>query len=710
MNHNILHPEYMDQKKEINVINTNARSLRPKLKSFIQCFLNLSLTFAIVTETWLDHGSRLEADAEALLLGHGLTIQYLNRPPSINGVAHGGVAIVARASTTKYKEYTFPNPSNFEVLATTMTVDTIQRKFFIIAAYIPPNYTTSRGKDCLLHMNNMVLDIKRRFGDPYILVAGDFNQWDLQEAMQDYDDMVEVPTPPTRGDRRIDRMFTTWHDNIEDFGCLPPLDAEHLDGRVTFSDHKIQYLSSRLPVREQIKWETYTYRPYNEKSANDFVTELANVQWNEVYEENDSNGMAIRFQQIMDDLMHKHFPLKTVKRKEDDLPWINAKAKKMIKKKAAIYRAEGKSRRWEEWLKKVEDYLEARRQGFLQCQRDKFSGPNAVRNFFKNVQSFKNGEKQKTFDVRNLRPGNTDAETAAEAAAFFNRISSEFSPLEPDQIPATYHRELPLLSPAQVADMLVKSKKTSSMVSGDIFPKLINRCSNYLAWPLSAIYNKILTTYVWPLHWKREYVTIIPKKNLPKDFGDLRNISCTLYISKIFERYVQARINEEIELKPNQYGGVKGCGTTHMVIDILQEICENAEDYRSATVLCAIDYAKAFNRLSYQHCLEAFRKKGSSTPILRLIASFLHNRTMSVRVGNTWSEPLPVSGGCPQGSILGVQLFNTTTDDLEEDFSNMERERLPMNPKVAHHQQTPWTLGTGRQQHRARWQERLCQG
>ena len=304
------------------------------------------------------------------------------------------------------------------------------------------------------------------------------------------------------------------------------------------------------------------------------------------------------------------------------------------------------------------------------------TAPDAASQFFKNVKAYSSCEKAKPFDVRDLCPGRTDSEAAADVAAYFNRISAEFRPLEPSEIPATYHRDLPLLSPLQVETMIIKSRKTSSRVPGDIFPKILNRCAKSLSVPLSSIFNHVLTHFVWPLHWKREYVTVIPKKHNPSSFSDLRNISCTLTFSKLLEQHVLKCLKEEVSLKPNQYGGVKGCSTTHLLVEILQEICENSEDYRAATVLCAVDYSKAFNRLSFQHCLEAFRAKGASSPVIRLLATFLSNRTMSVRVGDVWSEPLEVTGGCPQGSILGVDLFNTATDDLEDKFLLLEHARL----------------------------------
>ena len=667
---------FMDNKTDLNIINTNARSLRPKVASFIQCFLNLSLTLAIVTETWFASGCALDLRVESLLLGHGLRTFTLNRDPLPSGVAYGGVAIMLRDSVSRASPFAFANPEQFEVLPLRVSLSNIKRNLFVVAAYIPPGYPVPRGRACLQHISDLVLTIKNRHDEPLILVGGDFNQWDVNSALAEFIDMQEVVTPATRGDRKIDKLFTNWPEYVEEGGCCPPLQTEEIDGVINKSDHNVQYVLSRVPMKEPVKLETFTHRPYCIAGEVAFLDELRATDWQCVTGCTSVNGKVDKLHHIFDDLLNKHFPMKTTQRRESDLPWLDGTAKKWIKKKAAIYRAEGQSPRWETMRTKIEAHLEKRRQDFLAKQRDKFIGPQAHVSFFRNVKSFKSAEKPKNFNVRSLCPGKSDKEVADEVAGFFNRISDEFSPLETHQIPFTYHRDLPVLTEREVEKMIRDAKKPKSMVVGDIFPSLFTLAAGQLAKLVCAIYNQIITELVWPLAWKREFVTVIPKKNLPESLADLRNISCTPLLSKIFESYLLQRIKEETSLKSNQYGGVKGCSTTHMVVGLLQEICKNAEDYRSATVLTAIDYSKAFNRVSFQHCLEAMRKKGASTPVLRLIASFLSNRTMSVRVGNEWSEPLGVSGGCPQGSVVGVLLFNTTTDNLEDDFLAAERERL----------------------------------
>ena len=399
--------------------------------------------------------------------------------------------------------------------------------------------------------------------------------------------------PPTRDGRKIDKMFTNWHEDVQEGGCIPLLMSEPgADGCRTSSDHNIQYLVSSLPRKEPVKWETFSHRPYTQQGEAGFMEEISTVDWTPLMQEKTTNGKVDRLHLILNDLLDRHFPTKTCTRRETDLPWLDKKARRMIKKKCAIYKAEGQSSRWEAMRAKVDKYLGERREVYLERQRDKFIGPQAHVSFFRNVKAFKSAEKPKEFDVRELCPGKTDREVADAVAAYFNSISSEFKPLEPCQIPFTYHKDLPPLSEEEVCKMIKDAKKPKSMVGGDIFPSLFNLAAEHLKKPVAGIYNCIIDTTVWPKAWKREYVTVIPKKGMPQSFADLRNISCTPLLSKIFEGYMLKRIKEENALKSNQYGGVKGCSTTHMVVGMLQEICENAEDYRSATILTAIDYSK----------------------------------------------------------------------------------------------------------------------
>ena len=251
-------------------------------------------------------------------------------------------------------------------------------------------------------------------------------------------------------------------------------------------------------------------------------------------------------------------------------------------------------------------------------------------------------------------------------ADFFNRISAEFDPLEPSDVPRTYERGIPRLLPFQVAGRIRAFKKPKSMVKGDIFPALVHKFATLLAVPLTDIFNEISRSAVWPKIWKQEFVTVIPKCRSPTELGDLRNISCTMLPSKIYESYVLNWLSHEVRCKDNQYGGIKGCSVDHLLVDLWDEILWNLEDERAATMITGIDYAKAFNRLSFQHCLRAFTRKGASTQTISLLATFLSNRTMSVRVSDIWSTPRPIYGGVPQGSILGVMLFNIATDDLED--------------------------------------------
>ena len=110
---------------------------------------------------------------------------------------------------------------------------------------------------------------------------------------------------------------------------------------------------------------------------------------------------------------------------------------------------------------------------------------------------------------------------------------------------------------------------------------------------------------------------------------------------------------------------MKGSGSEHCLVTLWQRILENIEDPRAGNLLTSIDYAKAFNRVDFTHCLRSLKAKGVCTEILRIVASFLTNRKMTIKIGNSFSSLSTVMGGVPQGSLLGVMLFHLSIDNFE---------------------------------------------
>ena len=55
------------------------------------------------------------------------------------------------------------------------------------------------------------------------------------------------------------------------------------------------------------------------------------------------------------------------------------------------------------------------------------------------------------------------------------------------------------------------------MVPGDIYPELMtSKFADLFALLLSNIYNEITDTAIRPIQWKKEFVTVIPKKRVQK--------------------------------------------------------------------------------------------------------------------------------------------------------------------------------------------------
>ena len=686
----------------LSFINTNSRSLGNKLQSLADCFDEKGLNVASITETWFQSDRTLPEIMSDLEGEHGLVMLTRNRSiRAINGRQYGGVAFVYRKNNASFKTFALHNPEDYEVLVCVGKVHGNKGKLAVITCYAPPNLTAIQAQSMADFLSDVVGELKRKYPDIAIILSGDFNQWSIAEIICDHPDLSEVDYGPTRGDRAIDRTLINFARSLTESYTLPPLETE--DGRP--SDHKIAYARAVFP-RADKKLISYSYREFTEAGGNNFVTAVSAQDWSEVYSQETSTDKVRVFQAILDKHMNENFKLKTTTRRETDPPWINDNVRRLWRKRRKVYDREGRSKLWRKLKNRSDKLIEKRAERYMQKQKQILTAPDATRSFYKNVKAYKSKEKPATFDVRDLYNGKGDSEVAEALADHFSAISNEFNGLDDNLELAASNFTLPVLPPTTIRSRLCKFRKPKSMVRGDIFPVLVNRVAASLSLPLSNIYNHITATGTWPELWKVEYVTPIPKATMPAGPDDLRNISCTQLFSKVYESFVLDWLGTQVKLRSNQFGGVKGSGSEHSLLKLWQGVLEAIEDPRAGALLTSIDYAKAFNRLDFNHCLRSLRAKGACHEILKIIASFLTNRQMTVKVGNEFSVPRTVLGGVPQGSLLGVMLFNLSIDTFEAyspDVANygndtLERvedlpngERVPPEPTQRDYRHlTPW--------------------
>lgn len=232
-------------------------------------------------------------------------------------------------------------------------------------------------------------------------------------------------------------------------------------------------------------------------------------------------------------------------------------------------------------------------------------------------------------------------------------------------------QEVKPFTEAELKDAVGRMKMRKAAGPDDIPPEIVRLTANAIPGFLLDVMNFHLAAGDFPTTWKISRLVLLPKpgKNISDPSG-YRPLCILNVFGKLLEYLLLARlkecVNERNAISQAQFGFREGRST----VDAIARVVGSAEEsrrksyrHRDLCLLVTIDIRNAFNSASWQKVLDTLRKRGIAEYIIRMIRSYLHQRSIRITCGSEikWFE---ISSGVPQGSVLGPTLWNLLFDGV----------------------------------------------
>ena len=660
----IVTPTLFNQSLIISVY--NARSLFPKINSLATDMHERKTDVTFISEIWeklekKKHQQKIEELFE--LKG----IKYVSNPRR-NGKRGGGAALAVNLERFTISKLNIHVPRNVEAVWALLRPKSYNKKLKLIIVccfYSPPNLRTNPNliNHLIVALNNL-LNIHKDAG---VILAGDRNDINISSLLAIEPSLRQIVTKPTLGNKILDVVCTNLHECYTEPQILPPLSPD-VEGHGVPSDHSgVLVRPSSSYSRPRVKKVKFI-RPMSSSLISAFRDKLGNIDFAQKFHGMNSDSMTDVLETITTDLFTNTFPEKKITVYNEDKPWFNEELSALKRKRLRVYTKHGKCQKYIELsndysikVKAVVKHIEKIK---LEVTEGKRGSAYPV---LKRLAQQPNSSSSQFSLPSHCDQDLTPLQSAEVFANHFSKISCEYEPLVVSELPANVKAHLatsdindvPILSLTAVYSRIIKTKKPKSIVEVDLPKKLVKECAHELAKPAQIIFNSITHSSNYPIKWKNEHQSPIPKIQPPETEDDLRNIAKTPFLSKVFEAFLSEWLLSftKPHLHPNQCG-LKDSSINHYLIKLLHFVHQTLDLKRpSAVLVSSTDLSKGFNRVDHSLVVQDLFDKHTPPWLLRIICSYLTNRTMTLTYKGAQSSTKKLPGSTPQGALLGGIIF-----------------------------------------------------
>jgi hypothetical protein len=264
----------------------------------------------------------------------------------------------------------------------------------------------------------------------------------------------------------------------------------------------------------------------------------------------------------------------------------------------------------------------------------------------------------RTFNESKESIDNFDAEFKAKVEEYISK--EEYLPSYPDKQVTKF----------KMKDLKRALKHMNSKTSYDAFGisnLLIKKMPQIFKHLLLEVFNKCLSENFLPDMWKESIIKMIEKKS--DDLSDPKNyrpISITSCLMRLLERLILIRLQKHLDnnkiLLESQSGFRKNRSTRDNLTFLVQK-AQEAKNRGWNAMAIFFDIEAAFDKVWHAGLIYKLVQIRTPLYLLKIIITFLSNRSFQVKVGEKTSDKRKITCGVPQGACLSPTLFAIYIND-----------------------------------------------